>query len=324
MGTSATGRDPEDEELSGLYLALPAFQPLGLTHNRGHQRARVRRLPAPVGLPPRLWPFDIEVDPATECGGTRQHRDGGLQHPQLSGPVPGHAEGVPEGKLDSHNAWSQLRHCQGRHHRDHDSGNTGTFDSSRQHGHVSTALRSSRREDESVGTLSLQLPRDRRTGFLTPTIQRVVVPALVAHDGDVLVDGTADSTMTFTGRLTSINTALAGMSFAPAANTSGVATLTIDMLAARGFEVTAVTGKAGEDGLGQTRAGLAVGAGVGGTGGQAAGGTPGKEAGDGSAAGVVGVENLGEEDPDGDERAEEAAAEGDVLVAEGLLDLAVG
>jgi hypothetical protein len=33
---------------------------------------------------------------------------------------------------------------------------------------------------------------------------------------------------------------------------------------------------------------------------------------------VVGVEDLGEEDPEGDERREEAIAEGDVFLAEGL------
>ena len=39
---------------------------------------------------------------------------------------------------------------------------------------------------------------------------------------------------------------------------------------------------------------------------------------------MVGVEDLGEEDPDGDERGVEATAEGNALVAEGLLDLVVG
>jgi hypothetical protein len=48
---------------------------------------------------------------------------------------------------------------------------------------------------------------------------------------------------------------------------------------------------------------------------------PGEEAGDGGAAGAVGAEDLGEEDPEGDQGAEQALAEGDALVVEGLLDL---
>ncbi len=40
-------------------------------------------------------------------------------------------------------------------------------------------------------------------------------------------DGTNDATMTFTGRLSAVNTALAGLSFAPTSNMNGSATLTI-------------------------------------------------------------------------------------------------
>ena len=47
------------------------------------------------------------------------------------------------------------------------------------------------------------------------------------------------------------------------------------------------------------------------------GGASGQPAGDGLAAGGVGIEELGEEDPAGDQRGEEAVAEGDGLVAEG-------
>src|SRR5262249_59645687 len=79
-------------------------------------------------------------------------------------------------------------------------------------------------------------------------------------------------------------------------------------------------GQAGQQPLGQAAAGLAVGAGVGGAGAQAAGGAPGEEAGDGGAAGVVGVEHLGEEDPQGDQGRVQAFAERDGLLAEGLLD----
>jgi hypothetical protein len=39
---------------------------------------------------------------------------------------------------------------------------------------------------------------------------------------------------------------------------------------------------------------------------------------------MVGVEDLGEEDPEGDERGEEAVAEGDGLVAEGLFGQPLG
>jgi hypothetical protein len=71
-------------------------------------------------------------------------------------------------------------------------------------------------------------------------------------------------------------------------------------------------------------AGLATGPRVAGAGRQAASGPPGQEAGEGGAAGVVGVEHLGEEDPEGDQGGEQALAEGDALVVEGLLPLGWG
>src|SRR3954467_9267431 len=74
-------------------------------------------------------------------------------------------------------------------------------------------------------------------------------------------------------------------------------------------------GHGGEERLGQALAGLAVGAGLGGArglppreaggdgaGGGGAGGGGGDEAGDGGAAGVVGAEDLPEEDPQRDQR----------------------
>jgi hypothetical protein len=70
--------------------------------------------------------------------------------------------------------------------------------------------------------------------------------------------------------------------------------------------------------LGQTGAGLAIGTGVEGAGWQSVGGTPSEPAGNGLAAGVVGIENLGEEDGESDEGREEAVAEGDGLIANSL------
>ncbi len=48
---------------------------------------------------------------------------------------------------------------------------------------------------------------------------------------------------------------------------------------------------------------------------------PGEDTGDGLAAAVGSVEDLGEEDPEGDGRAEEAVAEADLFGLEDLLDL---
>ncbi len=84
------------------------------------------------------------------------------------------------------------------------------------------------------------------------------------------------------------------------------------------------TCEAVQDALGQALACLVVGAGVGGTGGQALGTAPGQEACHGLAARMVGVENLGEEDPERDERGEESLAEGDGLVADGLFGQTAG
>jgi hypothetical protein len=75
-----------------------------------------------------------------------------------------------------------------------------------------------------------------------------------------------------------------------------------------------------QEALGESAARLAVDAVVGGAGRPLAGGTPGAQACHGGVAGVIGVEDLGEEHPQGDERREQPVAEGDGFVAEGLLD----
>jgi hypothetical protein len=95
----------------------------------------------------------------------------------------------------------------------------------------------------------------------------------------------------------------------------------------RGLALHPPAGGAGQPGqhrLGQPFAGLAVGASVSGAGGQSPAGAPGEEAGDGGAARVVGVQHLREEDPEGHQRREEAVAEGDMFVAQGLRDVVVG
>src|SRR5262249_21389678 len=79
-----------------------------------------------------------------------------------------------------------------------------------------------------------------------------------------------------------------------------------------------------QDALGQAATGLAVGTRVGGAGRQAAGGAPGQDAGDGGPAGVVGVEDVGQEEPEGDQRRAEAVAAANLLGAAGLLDLRCG
>src|SRR6202022_3615413 len=79
-------------------------------------------------------------------------------------------------------------------------------------------------------------------------------------------------------------------------------------------------GESGQDALGQTPACLAVGSGVGGARGEFLCDPPSPEACDGGTAGVVGVQDLGEEDPEGDQGGEQAVAEGDLLGTQGLLD----
>src|SRR5262249_45709129 len=71
----------------------------------------------------------------------------------------------------------------------------------------------------------------------------------------------------------------------------------------------------------QPAPGLAVRAGVGRAGRQAAGRPPGTEAGHRLATRSVGVEDLREEDPQGHQRAEEPLAVANVLFAQGTLDL---
>src|SRR5262245_7376471 len=94
--------------------------------------------------------------------------------------------------------------------------------------------------------------------------------------------------------------------------------------ACRGLVVGLLAGAAGqasEHALGETLACLAVSTGVGGAGRQPPGSAPGEEPCDGSAAAVVGVEDLGKEDPGGHDRGEESLAEDDLLLVEGLRDL---
>jgi hypothetical protein len=79
-----------------------------------------------------------------------------------------------------------------------------------------------------------------------------------------------------------------------------------------------------QDRLGESCAGLAIAAGIGGGNGQAVGSPLGEEACDGGAAGGVGVEDLGEEEPEGDEGVVDVVAEGDALVVEGVVDALVG
>jgi len=83
---------------------------------------------------------------------------------------------------------------------------------------------------------------------------------------------------------------------------------------------TGLAQQSGEQPLGEALAGFAVGAGVGRAGGPALTHQPGQEAGHGLAAGVVGVEDLAEEDPEGGDGGEGAAAAGGGVGGQGLLD----
>src|SRR5207248_398781 len=83
-----------------------------------------------------------------------------------------------------------------------------------------------------------------------------------------------------------------------------------------------VASQAGQQPLGQPAAGLAISPGIRRASRQALGGPVGQQAGNGLAAGVIRVEDLAEEDPEGDQRREQSVAETDVLRAEDLSDLA--
>jgi hypothetical protein len=54
------------------------------------------------------------------------------------------------------------------------------------------------------------------------------------------------------------------------------------------------------------------------------GGTPSEETSNGLAAAVIGIKDLGKEDPEGDERGEKTVSEGDGLVADDLLGQPLG
>jgi hypothetical protein len=78
--------------------------------------------------------------------------------------------------------------------------------------------------------------------------------------------------------------------------------------------------EAGEDGVGESAACLAIGGGVGGAGGKSLAQTLGEEAGDGGSAAMGGVENLGEQDPQRDGRGKEAVPIANVFGLNRLLD----
>ena len=81
-----------------------------------------------------------------------------------------------------------------------------------------------------------------------------------------------------------------------------------------------VAGQPSEDAFGQSCAGGTVGTGVGGAARQSLGGAPGQDAGNRLPAGVVGVQALGEEGPQGEQGAEDPMTEGNLFGVEGLLD----
>src|SRR5262249_6124504 len=98
--------------------------------------------------------------------------------------------------------------------------------------------------------------------------------------------------------------------------------------AGRGLLLDLAAGEAGEgvqDGLGEAGGGLGGGGVVGGGRGGGGGGAPRAGAGGGGGgAGGGGGEQRGEEERDGDQGGEEAVAEGDALVAQGLANLVGG
>ena len=84
-------------------------------------------------------------------------------------------------------------------------------------------------------------------------------------------------------------------------------------------------GQAGEEGFGEALAGLAVGAGVERGGLSRSGGKAGGEESDqGLATGRAGVEDLGEEGPEGDGGGEESVAEADPFGGDGVVEVVVG
>jgi hypothetical protein len=85
---------------------------------------------------------------------------------------------------------------------------------------------------------------DANTAFVQVTLTASTGTVTLGNPGAVTFtsgDGTADATMVFSGTLTSLNTALAGLVFAPGANAAGTATITM------------ITSDLGNSGAGSTK-----------------------------------------------------------------------
>ena len=98
-------------------------------------------------------------------------------------------EGMPEGELDTHDAWGQQAFRDVGHHRDQHRRDAGVFQTAGEHRDVLAAVGAVGRDDHAVDALFVQHRHDLGRGRVAPLVEP---GGLVAHHRDVLLRGGTD------------------------------------------------------------------------------------------------------------------------------------